>query len=236
MFGLPVNAMNPASSAPLSGKPTPLATEAKTGSDMRARVAWFLNVVGPFLGLLLVIALFSIRPEVRAGFLTGGNFKIIFTQTVIVASCALGMTMIIVSGGIDLSMGSVVALVSVVGAKLLELQSRTPPIIISPFVVAAVMIAAGALVGLVNATLIAGFRMLPFIVTLGMMGIARGTGKWLADNVAVNYDEKSTLNNLMALNEPYSFFQCRSEEHTSELQSQSNLVCRLLLEKKKKIL
>src|SRR5438477_5471555 len=198
--------MNQASSAPPSAKSMPFATEAKMGPDTRARIAWFLNVVGPFLGLLLVIGLFSIRPEVRAGFLTGGNFKIIFTQTVIVASCALGMTMIIVSGGIDLSMGSVVALVSVVGAKLLELQSRTPPIIISPFVVAAVMIAAGALVGLVNATLIAGFRMLPFIVTLGMMGIARGTGKWLADNVAVNYDDKSPLNNLMTLEEPYSFF------------------------------
>ena len=65
------------------------------GPDTRARIAWFLNVVGPFLGLLLVIGLFSIRPEVRAGFLTGGNFKIIFTQTVIVASCALGMTMML---------------------------------------------------------------------------------------------------------------------------------------------
>ena len=41
------------------------------GPDTRARIAWFLNVVGPFLGLLLVIGLFSIRPEVRAGFLTG---------------------------------------------------------------------------------------------------------------------------------------------------------------------
>src|SRR4051812_6252135 len=172
----------------------------------RARLRYLLNLLGPFLGLLFVIVLFSLKSEVRAGFLTGGNFKIIFTQTVIVASCALGMTMIIVSGGIDLSMGSGGALVSVGGAKMLELQSRTPPIIVSPFVVAAAMIAAGGLVGLVNATLIAGFRMLPFIVTLGMMGIARGTGKWLADNVAVNYDEKSPLNNLMTLEEPYSFF------------------------------
>src|SRR5947209_18061409 len=90
----------------------------------RARFSYFLNLFGPLLGLLLIIGLFSIKPEVRQGFLTGGNFKIIFTQTVIVASCALGMTMIIVSGGIDLSVGSVVALTSVVGAKLLERQSR----------------------------------------------------------------------------------------------------------------
>src|SRR5689334_22635043 len=124
----------------------------------RARLRYFLNLFGPFLGLLLVIALFSVKPEVRQGFLTGGNFKIIFTQTVIVACCALGMTMIIVSGGIDLSVGSVVALTSVVGAKLLEMQSRTPPVIISPIVVAALMIAAGAAIGLINGMLIAGFR------------------------------------------------------------------------------
>ena len=63
-----------------------------------------------------MIGLFSLSPEVRPYFLTGANFKIIFTQTVIVAIGALGMTMIIVSGGIDLSVGSVVALTSVVGA------------------------------------------------------------------------------------------------------------------------
>src|SRR3954471_16682606 len=117
-------------------------------ASTRARFRYLLNLLGPFLGLLFVIVLFSLKSEVRAGFLTGGNFKIIFTQTVIVASCALGMTMIIVSGGIDLSMGSVVALVSVVGARLLELQSRTPPVIISPLIVAAIMIAAGAAIGL----------------------------------------------------------------------------------------
>lgn len=116
------------------------------------------------------------------------------------------MTMIIVSGGIDLSVGSTVALTSVVGAKLLELQTAAPPVIISPWLAAVIMVAMGGSIGLLNGTLIAGFRMLPFIVTLGMMGIARGTAKWLADNQAVNYDEKSSLNNLMALNEPYSFF------------------------------
>jgi ribose transport system permease protein len=174
-------------------------------STTRARLGYFVNLLGPFLGLIFVIAIFSLQPEVRRGFLTGGNLKIIFTQTVIVASCALGMTMIIVSGGIDLSVGSIVALTSVVGAKLLELQSRTPPVVISAWLVAVIMIGVAAFIGFLNGALIAGFRLLPFIVTLGMMGIARGTAKWLADNQAVNYDEKSSLNNLMALEEPYSF-------------------------------
>ena len=60
-----------------------------------------LAKLGPFLGLLLVIGLFSLPTEVRGYFLTYANFKIILTQTVIVAIGALGMTLIIVSGGID---------------------------------------------------------------------------------------------------------------------------------------
>src|SRR4030095_2820900 len=83
------------------------------------------NILGPFLGLLLVVGLFSLSSEVRPYFLTGANFKIILTQTVIVAIGTLGMTMIIVSGGIDLSVGSVVALTSVVGATAL-LKNYSP--------------------------------------------------------------------------------------------------------------
>src|SRR5229473_6315104 len=74
------------------------------------------NLLGPFFGLALVIGLFCLSPTVRPYFLTGANFKIILTQTVIVAIGTLGMTLIIVSGGIDLSVGSIVALTSVVGA------------------------------------------------------------------------------------------------------------------------
>src|ERR1043165_671722 len=77
------------------------------------------NAIGPFFGLLLVLGLFSLSSEVRPYLFTGANFKIILCQTVIVAIGALGMTMIIVSGGIDLSAGSTVALTSVLGATLL---------------------------------------------------------------------------------------------------------------------
>src|SRR5258708_16197942 len=77
------------------------------------------NILGPFFGLALVIGLFCLSPTVRPYFLTGANFKIILTQTVIVAIGTLGMTIIIVSGGIGLSVGSVVALTSVVRANSL---------------------------------------------------------------------------------------------------------------------
>src|SRR5215210_4561898 len=79
-----------------------------------------LAKAGPFLGLIVVIALFSIPGETREFFFSYHNFKTIFTQTVIVAIGALGMTMIIVSGGIDLSVGSSIAFSSVVGALLIQ--------------------------------------------------------------------------------------------------------------------
>ena len=97
----------------------------------RPTLRQLFTLLGPFLGLAFVVAVFCVKPEVRAVFLTGGNFKIIITQTVIVAIGALGMTLIIVSGGIDLSVGSIVALTSVVGAKLLSLPQpwSTPAVI-----------------------------------------------------------------------------------------------------------
>ncbi len=142
--------------------------------------------VGPLLGLLLIVLLFS----PTRGFLTPENGKIILTQTVIVAIASLGMTMIIVSGGIDLSVGSVVAFSGVVGALVLSVGG--------PLVLAvAATFGAGAFVGLVNGSIISRFGMTPFIVTLGMMGVARGASKWLGKNETVNYDTNSPLNFLM---------------------------------------
>jgi len=161
-------------------------------------VGRLLNAVGPVFGLLLVLGMFSLDPVVRSHLFTGTNCKIILIQTVIVAIGALGMTMIIVSGGIDLSVGSVVALTSVVGATSL-LKGHSPAIAIG------LTIGVGALVGLVNGLIIAGFRMMPFIVTLGMMGVARGVAKWLAGNQTVNAPE-SPVNNLMKMFDPDHLF------------------------------
>src|SRR5262245_17465875 len=102
-----------------------------------------LSAAGPFLGLLLVIGLFLLSSEVRPYMFTGQNLKIILIQTVIVAIGALGMTMIIVSGGIDLSVGSGVAFTSVLGAVML-VRGYTPA-----GAVCAVLLA-GGLIGRVN--------------------------------------------------------------------------------------
>src|SRR5437773_11606830 len=156
------------------------------------------NALGPFLGLLLVIGLFCLSSTVRAYFLTGANFKLVLTQTVIVAIGTLGMTIIIVSGGIDLSVGSVVALTSVVGATAL-LKGHSVPI------AGLLTIAVGAGIGLLNGLAIGGLRMMPFIVTLGMMGVARGTAKWLSGSQTVNAPE-TLINNIMELKEPTQFW------------------------------
>jgi len=174
------------------------------GSDAAApasggRCGRWLAALGPFSGLLLVLALFSLSAEVRPYLFTGGNLKIILIQTVIVALGALGMTLIIVSGGIDLSVGSVVALTSVLGATLLV---RGYP----PVVAAGLTMLAGAGIGLINGTIIAGFRMMPFIVTLGMMGVVRGLAKWLAGNQTVNPPPGSAINGLMARVSPAELF------------------------------
>jgi ribose transport system permease protein len=158
-----------------------------------------INVVGPFFGLLLVLGLFSLNSGVRPYLFTGGNLKIILIQTVIVAIGALGMTMIIVSGGIDLSVGSVVAFTSVMGATLLVKVCSTGMTII-------LTVLAGGLIGLLNGLIIAGFDMTSFIVTLGMMGVVRGAAKWLAGNQTVNTPPGAPLEHLMARASPTQLF------------------------------
>ena len=158
-----------------------------------------MNTAGPFVGLLLVLFLFWLDADVRPFLFTGANFKIILIQTVIVALGALGMTMIIISGGIDLSVGSVVAFTGVVGAKLLVAGW-------GPWSTTAAVLLGGALIGLINGTVIAGLRMMPFIVTLGTMGMVRGAAKWLSGKQTVNNPENSPVNHLMARLGPREFF------------------------------
>jgi len=76
----------------------------------------WLNRLGPILGLVLVIVIFSVLMETPTKFLSPNNLRVVLAQTVIVAIGAIGMTMIIISGGIDLSVGSTIALTGVITA------------------------------------------------------------------------------------------------------------------------
>lgn len=150
-----------------------------------------LTLLGPFIGLALVIALFSAPASIRPTFLSLGNFRTVATQTVIVGLGALGMTLIIISGGIDLSVGSVFALSSVVVALLLHNH-------IAPIWALLAAIGVGGLVGTINGGLITGLRVTPFIVTLGTLGIVRGVAYWLANDQTINMPG-GWLSNLSAM-------------------------------------
>ncbi|MEM9189579.1 MAG: ABC transporter permease [Myxococcota bacterium] len=145
-----------------------------SASSMRLRSA--VSFLAPFLGVVVVFLVFSIlTPE----FLSLYNLKTILTQTVIVALGAIGMTYVIVAGGIDLSVGSVIALSSVLTAIVLRDGG-------SVIVAVGAGVAAGALVGLVNGLLTTRLSIVPFIVTLGTMSVARGVSKWFADEQKVD--------------------------------------------------
>ncbi len=137
----------------------------------------FASVAGPVAGLAIAIVLFAILVPDR--FLTFYNFKTVATQTVIVGLGAVGMTFVMASGGIDLSIGSVIALVSVATAILLRDGA-------SPGLALLGGLAVGTAVGLLNGLLVTRLSIVPFIVTLGTMGIARGAAKYLADEQTVN--------------------------------------------------
>jgi len=147
------------------------------------------GLLGPFIGLVLVITLFSLMPEISDRFLRLGNIKNVATQSVIVALCALGMTLIIVSGGIDLSAASNLAMSCVLVAFAINAG-------LTPLLAALVGVATGGLVGFLNGFLITRLRVVPFIVTLGMMGITRGLAKWVARNQKIDAP-LSWLNDLM---------------------------------------
>ncbi|MBU1186784.1 MAG: ABC transporter permease [Acidobacteria bacterium] len=154
------------------------------------RFAMVLKWLGPFIGLILVVAIFSLMPEVQDRFLRIYNLKSVATQSVIVALGALGMTLIIISGGIDLSAASNIALSSVIVAFAINAG-------IHPLAAVLLGIMAGGLVGLINGALITSLRLVPFIVTLGMLGIARGVAKWMAGNQKID-TPLTWVNELMA--------------------------------------
>ncbi len=134
--------------------------------------------LGPLLGLTLVYLVFALAgPE---AFATTRTLETIARQTAIVGTAALGMTMVIVAGGIDLSVGSIVALSSVVVALILDGGSG------GPLTAVAAAAAAGAFCGLVSGTLITRLRVAPFIVTLGMLLLVRGAAKGLGKEQKVD--------------------------------------------------
>src|SRR5262245_26665248 len=153
----------------------PARREEAPGTTLRA---WAARL-GPALALLAVILVFSVLTGAPGRYLSGFNLRIVLSQSAIVAVGAIGMTMIIVGGGIDLSVGASIALTGVVAA--LGIADGWPPVVA---VFAAILI--GGAIGLTNGLLVTRLRVVPFIATLGILGIARGVAKWVAHEQTVN--------------------------------------------------
>jgi ribose transport system permease protein len=140
------------------------------------------SMVGPLLALLVVILFFSYADwwmhGERASFWSLRNLRTIAVQTSTVAVAALGMTMIIISGGIDLSAGTTLALCATVLAYCLDEKLGIATAMIA-------CVVTGCLAGMMNGGLISLLRVVPFIITLGTMTIYLGLAKYIAKETTV---------------------------------------------------
>lgn len=134
------------------------------------------RAVAPVAMLLLVVCTFWLASDAP---LTVLDLRIVAVHTIIVGTAAIGMTLVIIAGGIDLSIGSAVALSGVIGALALK-QGWSLPVAV------AATIATGAACGLYNGVLVSVLRLPAFIATLGTLGFFRGVAKWLAGSRPVN--------------------------------------------------
>jgi ribose transport system permease protein len=131
-----------------------------------------LGESGVLAGLVLVALVFGLL--IGPQFFRVGNLELMARQTAIVCVAAFGMTMVIIAGGIDLSVGSIIALSTVIAALALRHDA-------APGVAALAAIGGAAVCGAVNGLLVTRLRVVPFIVTLGTMLLVRGAAKGLAD-------------------------------------------------------
>ncbi|TBB06265.1 ABC transporter permease [Rhizobium ruizarguesonis] len=128
---------------------------------------------GIFLAFLLLVVVLSFSNEF---FLTGGNISNVLLQTSINGVLAIGMTFVILTRGIDLSVGSVVALAGIVSASF-STTSATAAIAGAPYPVAiglAVGILVGVACGAISGAIVSRFSVPAFVATLGMLSAARG--------------------------------------------------------------
>ncbi len=122
-----------------------------------------LAVAGPLVALLLACTFFALQSP---RFLTGANLSLVLSQVMVVGVLAIGQTLVILTGGIDLACGMIMALGSIVMSLLAVQQGWHPAIAIGGGM------AVTTIAGLINGLLVTRIKLPPFIVTLGTMNIA----------------------------------------------------------------
>jgi ribose transport system permease protein len=182
----------PETSAPVEDASSSVAPSPKSSSPpLRAILARLpmRSSSGPILGLagvLLLLALLLHSTGQLRTFLSLPNLQVLLHSSSVTGVIALGMLVIIISGGIDLSVGSVTALVTVVTMQVYRALEARYGAAASALAVAA-GVGVGGLAGLVNGLAITRLRVTPFVATLGMLSIARGLAVWLAGRKTISF-------------------------------------------------
>jgi ribose transport system permease protein len=159
-------------------------SEAVVSAPVSPAKAKFLRFLIRDAGVLLALVLITIFFSVSAPyFATSGNALKIFVQIAINTVLAAGMTFVILTGGIDLSVGSVLALCTVVGATIMINESLSPAVAITLALIACM--ATGAACGFLNGWISTRWKIPSFIVTLGMLNMAAGAARVVSDNSTI---------------------------------------------------
>ena len=147
--------------------------------------------------VLILLALCVLMSVVSPGFRSVRNLTNIVRQVSIIGIISIGVTLCIITGGIDLSSGSVLALISVIAASMSQMtvHPEQPVSIVMPIVFTILIaLAAGAFIGCINGTLTAVGGIPPFIATLGMMTAARGAAQLYSGGRPIGLLKDSIIN------------------------------------------
>jgi ribose transport system permease protein len=140
-------------------------------SRVATRLDWRSNII--YIAFVVVLVLFAIFLG-NDGFLSANNMLNIVRQTATISIMAVAMTFVIATAEIDLSVGSIAGLSSVVAAMTITQFGLVPGIIAG--------LLSGAVIGAINGGLVALLKIPSFLVTLGMLGLAAGVAQWITSS------------------------------------------------------
>ena len=173
------------------------AAEERKGLGSRFNMNTLLVEGRALIALVIIIVIFAVMSD---NYLTAGNLTTITKQVAFNAIVALGMLLVILNGGIDLSVGSIVGFTAAVAGNLfrgVHVPGTDLTMFPSLWVIIVLSLAIGMLVGWINGLLIARLNLAPFIVTLGMLYVARGLTEVLLNgqNITNELTGQPGLNN-----------------------------------------
>ena len=143
-------------------------------------------MLGRLAALAAVYAFFAFLTPGEKGFMSDANTQLMLQDIAVVAMAAIGMTIVIIAGGIDLSAGSSIALAMITTAYVLNLGPEGGKLVLQhpvllPLAAVVAAVAVSVVIGFVNGALVTWLRIVPFIITLGSMQMARGLAKLVAN-------------------------------------------------------